>query len=78
MVSAATSNDLKKAFENHLRGTEGQIERLIQVCNILGANPKGKTCEGMKSFLEEGLVDAERGGGGRCTGRKFDLYRPAC
>lgn len=48
MVNAATSKDLKKALENHLRETEGQIERLIQVCNILGANPKGKTCEGMK------------------------------
>jgi ferritin-like metal-binding protein YciE len=32
MVSAATSKDLKKAFQNHLRKTEGQIERLIQIC----------------------------------------------
>jgi ferritin-like metal-binding protein YciE len=64
MVRAATSKDLKKAFENHLRETEGQIERLIQVCNILGANPKGKTCEGMKGVLEEGasmLKEAEEG-----------------
>lgn len=64
LVNAATSKDLKKAFENHLRETEGQIERLIQVCNILGANPKGKTCEGMKGVLEEGssmLKETEEG-----------------
>jgi len=64
MVSAATSKELKKAFENHLRETEGQIERLIQVCNMLGANPKGKTCEGMKGVLEEGasmLKEAQEG-----------------
>jgi ferritin-like metal-binding protein YciE len=54
MVKAATSSDLKKAFENHLRETEGQIERLVQICNILGASPKGKSCEGMKGVLDEG------------------------
>ena len=54
MVNAATSKDLKKAFESHLRETEGQIERLIRVCNIVGANPKGKSCEGMKGVLDEG------------------------
>jgi ferritin-like metal-binding protein YciE len=54
MVNAATSRDLKKAFESHLRETEGQIERLVQICNILGTSPKGKSCEGMKGVLEEG------------------------
>lgn len=54
MVNAATSNELKKAFENHLRETEGQIERLIKICNILGTSPKGKSCEGMKGVLDEG------------------------
>lgn len=64
MVSAATSKDLKKALENHLRETEGQIERLIQICNIVSVNPKGKTCEAMKGVLEEGssrLKEAEQG-----------------
>lgn len=64
MANAATSQDLKKAFEKHLRETEGQIERLEQICQILGANPKGKTCEGMKGVIEEGnsmMKDAEEG-----------------
>ncbi|MGA8740944.1 MAG: ferritin-like domain-containing protein [Terracidiphilus sp.] len=54
MANAASSKDLKKAFESHLRETEGQIERLVQICNILGTSPKGKSCEGMKSVLDEG------------------------
>lgn len=54
MAKAATSADLKKAFENHLRETEGQIERLVEICNLLGTSPKGKSCEGMKGVLSEG------------------------
>lgn len=64
MANAATSKELKKAFENHLRETEGQVERLVQICNIVGSNPKGKTCEGIKGVLEEGasmLHDAAEG-----------------
>jgi len=64
MAKAATSSDLKKAFENHLRETEGQIERLVEICNLLGTNPKGKSCEGMKGVLSEGssmLEEVEEG-----------------
>ena len=64
MASAATSKELKQAFEHHLRQTEGHIERLEQICRILGTNPKGKTCEGMKGVIEEGnsmLKEADEG-----------------
>lgn len=64
MVKAATSADLKKAFENHLRETEGQIERLVEICNMLGTSPKGKACAGMKGVLSEGsemLEEVEAG-----------------
>jgi len=54
MVKAATSPDLKKAFESHLRETEGQIQRLVEICEKIGTNPKGKSCEGMKGVLSEG------------------------
>jgi ferritin-like metal-binding protein YciE len=54
MANAATSRDLKKAFENHLRETEGQIQRLEKICGILGTSPRGKSCEGMKGVLSEG------------------------
>jgi ferritin-like metal-binding protein YciE len=54
MAKAAKSNELRSAFEHHLKETEGQIQRLDQVFEILGASPKGKTCDGMKGVLEEG------------------------
>ena len=54
LVEAATSTDLKSAFEHHLKETEGQIERLDKTFKILGTSPKGKTCDGMKGILDEG------------------------
>jgi ferritin-like metal-binding protein YciE len=41
MINAATSKELRHAFESHLRETEAQIQRLERICDILGANPKG-------------------------------------
>ena len=55
MVKAAASNELKTAFEHHLKETEGQIQRLDKVFEILGTSPKGKTCDGMKGVLDEGI-----------------------
>ena len=54
LAKAAQSNELKKAFESHLKETEGQIQRLEQIFEILGGSPKGKVCVGMKGVLEEG------------------------
>ena len=54
MVKAATSTELKNAFEKHLKETESQINRLVKICEMIGASPKGKTCNGMKGVLEEG------------------------
>jgi ferritin-like metal-binding protein YciE len=64
MVKAASSEDLQSAFQHHLKETEGQIHRLEQIFESLGASPKGKTCDGMKGVLEEGeemLKETEKG-----------------
>lgn len=64
MAKAASSSELRSAFETHLKETEGQIERLDQVFEILGTSPRGKTCAGMKGVLEEGsemLTETEEG-----------------
>ena len=64
LVKAATSAELKKAFESHLVETNGQVTRLEKAFEILGKSPKGKTCVGMKGVLEEGsevLEDTEKG-----------------
>ncbi len=54
MAKAATSPDLKKAFESHLQETEGHIKRLEQVFEGLGKKPTRKTCAAMKGLVEEG------------------------
>jgi len=54
LVEAASSTELKSAFENHLKETEGQIERLEKAFKILGNSPRSKTCDGMKGILSEG------------------------
>jgi ferritin-like metal-binding protein YciE len=63
MVNAATHPDLKDAFVDHLRQTEGQVRRLEQAFKLLGVPAKGKKCEGMAGLLEEGrkvmAADAE-------------------
>src|SRR6202044_3340634 len=66
LVKAATSAELKKAFESHLAETNGQVTRLEKAFEILGKSPKGKTCVGMKGVLEEGaegLEDTDKGEG---------------
>ena len=54
MAKAATSKELRAAFENHLKETEGHIQRLDQVFETLGASSRAKACGGMKGILEEG------------------------
>jgi ferritin-like metal-binding protein YciE len=62
MAKGASSEDLKKAFEDHLKETEGQIERLEEVFELLGETPRGKVCHGMKGLIEEGSEILEEDG----------------
>jgi ferritin-like metal-binding protein YciE len=64
LVKAATSDDLRQAFQSHLEETNGHVARLEKAFEILGKSPKGKTCVGMKGVLEEGaevLEDTDKG-----------------
>lgn len=54
MAKAAQSPDLKAAFETHREQTEGQIQRLEQVFELLGKPARGKTCDAILGILEEG------------------------
>ena len=54
MQRAAQSEDLKKAFEKHREETEGHVERLQQVFEILGKAPRGKTCDAIEGIIAEG------------------------
>lgn len=54
MAKAAQSKDLKAAFEKHQEETEGHVERLEQVFELIKATPRGKTCDAINGIVDEG------------------------
>jgi ferritin-like metal-binding protein YciE len=54
MAKAASTPELKAAFEEHLLQTEGHIVRLEQVFEAQGKKATRKSCKGMKGLIEEG------------------------
>jgi ferritin-like metal-binding protein YciE len=54
MVEAASNEELKSAFEEHLEQTKEQLKRLDRVFKAIGEKPESKTCEGMQGLLKEG------------------------
>lgn len=62
MAKAATSEELRRAFQDHLAETQTHVERLETVCQGIDASPKGKKCVAMEGLLKEGAeVIAEKG-----------------
>jgi ferritin-like metal-binding protein YciE len=54
MAKAAQSEELKAAFTKHREETEGQIERLQQIFEMLGKRAQGKTCDAINGIIAEG------------------------
>jgi ferritin-like metal-binding protein YciE len=54
LAKNAQSPDLQKAFREHLKQTEGQVERIERIFTELGGSPRGKKCVGMEGLVEEG------------------------
>jgi ferritin-like metal-binding protein YciE len=54
MAKAATSPDLREAFESHLEQTKGHVERLEKVFATVNLKPKGQSCPAMRGLVEEG------------------------
>jgi uncharacterized protein (TIGR02284 family) len=54
MAEAATSEELKNAFEMHLSETETHVQRLEQIFAILGLEPESRKCEAMAGITDEG------------------------
>jgi len=54
MAKAASSPELRSAFESHLEETQGQLERLEEVFNSLDEKVSGKHCDGIAGIIEEG------------------------
>ena len=54
MAKSAQADELRKAFETHRAETEGQIERLTEVFELIGKTPRGKTCDAILGIIAEG------------------------
>ena len=54
MAKAASSDEVRQGFEEHLEQTRGHVQRLEQIFEALGENPKGKKCAGMEGLVKEG------------------------
>lgn len=46
--------ELRQAFETHQSETEGQVERLQRIFELMGKRARGKTCPAIDGILEEG------------------------
>ncbi|MFT3670490.1 ferritin-like domain-containing protein [Aestuariivirga sp.] len=53
MAKKATAPDLRTAIEDHLTETEGHVQRLEQVFELLGKTPKAKKCEALEGLIAE-------------------------
>ena len=54
MAKAASHEELKEGFQEHLEQTRGHVDRLERCFKILGMKASGKTCHAMKGLVEEG------------------------
>ena len=54
MAKAASSEELRQGFEEHLEQTRGHVERLEKIFKSLDEIPKGKKCMGMEGLVKEG------------------------
>ena len=53
MAKKASSRKLQAAFTKHQKETEGQVERLDQVFELLGKRAAGKKCPAIEGIIEE-------------------------
>ncbi|HZQ81772.1 MAG TPA: ferritin-like domain-containing protein [Gaiellaceae bacterium] len=62
MAMAATSQELKQAFSEHLTETKQHLERIDDVIAQVGLEKTGETCDGMKGLIKEGEETIEEDG----------------
>ena len=53
MAKAASSEQLRQAFQGHLEETKTQVERLEQAFDQLDTRTRGKRCAAMEGLVEE-------------------------
>ncbi|GAB1421220.1 ferritin-like domain-containing protein [Anaerolineales bacterium] len=84
MINAASSSELKKAFEDHLKVTKTQLEGVKEILSDLGVNPGKTHCKAMEGILKEATDMAKMDGdvnardaGLICMAQKVEHYEIA-
>ncbi len=71
MKKAASSEELKHAFEEHLEVTKTHVSRLEKAFGMMGEKAQAKKCEAMEGIIKEGtsiIEDTEEGTATRDVG----------
>lgn len=53
MAGESSDREIKKAFQQHRRETQGQLKRLDRVFRMLGQKPEAETCPGIEGLVKE-------------------------
>jgi ferritin-like metal-binding protein YciE len=85
LAKAATSENLRNAFTDHLAQTKEHVVRLEKVFELLGHKPQAKKCDAMAGITEEGasvIEDTDKGTSTRdvaliLAGQKAEHYEIA-
>jgi len=85
LAKAATSEELRSAFTNHLEETKEHVSRLEQVFELMGEKAQAKKCDAMEGITEEGasvIEDTDEGTSTRdvaliLAGQKAEHYEIA-
>jgi ferritin-like metal-binding protein YciE len=54
LAKAASSDELRAAFDDHLAQTRGHLERIDELIATSDISPTGEVCAGMRGLIEEG------------------------
>jgi Mn-containing catalase len=54
MIGAAESPALKASLQTHFEETKNHVERLKEICGMVGVKARNKVCRGMAGLIEEG------------------------
>ena len=56
MAGESSDKEIKKAYTQHRKETQGQIKRLEKIFKTLGQKPEAETCPGMEGLIKEKKV----------------------
>lgn len=80
MAQAAEHEDLRHSFEEHLEQTEGQVERLEQLFEVIGEESQSRSCKAIEGLIKEAeqLIKEHHGDAALiCAAQKIEHYEIA-